>query len=138
MYFFIINMETFTVSTSKKYELVDITEQVREILKKSKIKEGICTVYTPHATAAIIINENYDPNVMDDVIEALQKLIPEGKWRHDRIDNNAAAHIKSAIVGPSETIPVKDGELMLGRWQDIIFADFDGPRSDREIFVLVK
>ncbi len=131
-------METFTVSTSKKYEIVDITPQVKEIVQKSKIKNGICTVYTPHATSSIIINENYDPNVMDDIIEALDKLIPEGKWRHDRIDNNAASHIKAAIIGPSETIPIKDGRLMLGQWQNIMLADFDGPRNDRQIFVTLS
>lgn len=128
-------MHTFTISSIKKNELVNITPKVSEIVQKSNIKEGLCTIYTPHATAAILINENYDPNVMDDVLDALNKLIPEGKWQHDRIDNNGAAHIKSAIIGPSETIPIKDGELMLGQWQDIMFAEFDGPRADRQVFV---
>jgi len=130
-------MHTFTISTSKKYELVDITSQVRDIVEKSEVKDGLCTIFTPHATAAILINENYDPNVMDDVIAALNKMIPEGIWKHDRIDNNAAAHIKAAIIGPSETVPIRNGKLVLGRWQDVMFADFDGPRSSREIIVKI-
>ncbi|MBW2994970.1 secondary thiamine-phosphate synthase enzyme YjbQ [Candidatus Woesearchaeota archaeon] len=129
-------MEEFSIKTDSKYNMVDITEKVKEIVKDSKIKEGICTVYAAHATCAVMVNENYDPNIMDDILEYMAKVIPEGKWRHDRVDNNGAAHIKSAIIGPSETIPVKDGELMLGTWQDIMLADFDGPKQ-RKIIVQV-
>jgi secondary thiamine-phosphate synthase enzyme len=90
-----------------------------------------------HATAAIVINENYDPNVCEDVLDALGKLIPEGVWRHDRVDNNAAAHIKSAILGPGETIPVREGKLVLGTWQAIMLVELDGPR-DRRVVVTVR
>jgi secondary thiamine-phosphate synthase enzyme len=128
-------MDTINVSSTKKYELIDITEQINKIVDNSQVKDGLCNVYTPHATAAILINENYDPNVMDDVISALDKIIPEGVWKHDAVDSNGAAHIKAAIIGPSENIPIKDGKLMLGRWQDIMMADFDGPRSNRAIHV---
>lgn len=131
-------MEEFTVSTSKSQELVDITNQVKKIVKESKIKEGICNVYVPHATCGVLINENYDPNVMEDIIECLAKVVPEGKWRHDRVDNNGASHIKSAIIGPSEAIPIKDGELLLGTWQDIMLADFDGPKQRRVIVTISK
>jgi len=133
-----LSVHTLTISTTKKNELIDITPQIEEIVRKSKIREGICVIYTPHATTAIIINENYDPHVMDDVLDALHKLIPEGKWQHDRIDNNAAAHIKSAIIGPSQTIPIKDSKLMLGQWQAIMFADFDGPRNKRQIIITLQ
>ena len=129
--------EEFTISTSKKQELIDITNNVNSIIKKSKVKNGICNIFAAHATAAIIINENYDPNICLDLIGALNKLIPSGIWRHDRIDGNADAHIKSAILGPSETIPVKDGKLDLGRWQALMFAELDGPRSGRKIIVTV-
>jgi len=129
-------MEEFSVSTKEKYDMVDITKQVKKIVKDSKIKKGICTVYVPHATCAVLINENYDPNVMDDVLDCLNKLVPEGKWKHDRVDNNGAAHIKSAIIGPSETIPIKNRELLLGTWQDIMLADFDGPRQRKIIVTL--
>jgi secondary thiamine-phosphate synthase enzyme len=130
-------MKEFSVSTGKKYDMVDVTEQVKKIVKDSKIKEGVCTVYVPHATCAVLINENYDPNVMEDVLDAMAKLVPEGKWRHDKVDNNGAAHIKSAIIGPSETVPVKNGELLLGTWQDIMLADFDGPKQRKVIVEIV-
>jgi len=125
------------ISTKAKYDVVDIQKQVESIVKESKVKNGLCNVFVAHATAAVIINENYDPNVCDDIIDAMAELVKEGKWRHDRVDDNAAAHIKSAIIGPSETIPVKDGKLILGRWQNIIVCDFDGPREERSVFVSV-
>ena len=129
--------EEIILSTSKKQELIDITDKVSNIIKKSKIKNGICSVFTAHATAAIIINENYDPNICLDLLDALNKLVPRGIWRHDRIDGNADAHIKSAILGPSETIPIKNGKLQLGQWQSIMMAELDGPRSNRKIIVTI-
>ncbi|MBU2561026.1 MAG: secondary thiamine-phosphate synthase enzyme YjbQ [Nanoarchaeota archaeon] len=128
----------FTVSTTKKQELVDITHQVEEAVAKSGAKEGLCNVYVAHATAAIAINENADPNITLDIIDALDKTVKESGWRHDCIDNNAAAHIKAAIVGPSETIPVKDGKLRLGRWQGIFLCDFDGPRKRTVAVTVIK
>ena len=129
--------EEIILSTSKKQELIDITDKINIIIKKSKIKNGICNVFTAHATAAIIINENYDPNICLDLIDALNKLIPSGIWRHDRIDGNADAHIKSAILGVSETIPIRNGELDLGRWQSAMFVELDGPRGNRKIIVTI-
>jgi len=128
-------MKEIALKTTKKYELIDITEKVNGFVKG--IDEGTCVVYTPHATASIIINENWDPNVCDDFITCLNKLIPEGVWKHDKADNNAAAHIKSAIIGPSEVIPIKNGKLKLGTWQSIMFCEFDGPRSERKVIVQV-
>ncbi len=127
-------MEKITVSTEKPQQIVDITAEVKKIAKKSAVKEGICWVYTGHATCAVMINENWDPNIMLDIIDSLNDIIPKGKWRHDQADNNGSAHIKASIIGPSEIIPVKNGELLLGRWQDIMLADFDGPKK-REILV---
>lgn len=130
--------KTFKISTAKQQELVDITKEVKEIVKDSKAKEGMCLVYVPHASAAIIINENYDPNICLDIIDALNNAIPlHKKYRHDKVDNNAAAHIKSAIIGPSETIPVKDSKLILGTWQSIMLAEFDGPKKERTVIVQV-
>ena len=129
--------EDITLSTSKKQELIDITGKINTIIKKSKIKNGFCNIFTAHATAAIIINENYDPNICLDLLDALNKLVPDGIWRHDRIDGNADSHIKSAILGPSETIPIKDGKLELGRWQSVMFTELDGPRSNRKIIVTI-
>src|SRR5271169_6831954 len=107
----------FHVRSRRKHEMLDITRQVADIVRDSKATEAICSVYVTHATAAIVINENDDPNVCEDVLDALSKLIPAGVWRHDRVDGNAAAHIESAILGPGETIPVRDGALVLGTWQ---------------------
>ncbi len=129
--------EEFYISTKKKQELIDITSKVNSIIAKSKAKSGLCNVFTAHATAAIIINENYDPNICTDLINALNKLVPKGIWLHDKIDGNADSHIKSAILGPSETIPIKNGELQLGRWQSIMLAELDGPRNDRKIRITV-
>lgn len=129
--------EDFYISTSKKQELIGITDKVNSIIKKSKVKEGICNVFVAHATAAIVINENYDPNICIDLIDALNKLVPSGIWRHDRIDGNADAHIKSAILGSSETIPIKDNKLDLGRWQSIMMVELDGPRQGRRLVVTI-
>ena len=130
-------MEEFRIKSSRKYQMIDITANVAEIVQKKAVSEAICCVYTPHTTAAITINENDDPNVCEDVLDALAKLIPQGVWRHDRIDNNAAAHIKAAIIGPSEAIPVSDGKLLLGTWQAVMLVELDGPR-DRRVIVDVR
>ena len=131
-----MQQETF-LSTSKKHELIDISDKVNSIIRKSNIKNGLCNVFTAHATAAIIINENYDPNICLDLLDALNKLIPSGIWRHDKIDGNADAHIKAAILGPQETIPIKNGQLDLGRWQALIFCELDGPRNNRKIITTI-
>ena len=129
---------TLTRSTSAKYEVLDITPEVSAAVEKSGVREGLCTVFTPHATAAVTINENDDPNVGTDLLDALARLVKEHDgWRHDRVDDNAAAHIKAAIVGPSETIPVKSGRLALGTWQNVFLCEFDGPRPSRHVVVTV-
>jgi secondary thiamine-phosphate synthase enzyme len=126
-----------TISSSKRLEMIDINDEVEKIVKESKIKEGVCNIFCTHATAAIAINENYDPNVCEDFNDALSKLIPRGKWRHDSIDGNADAHIKAAIIGPSETVPIKNKRLQLGQWQSIMFVELDGPRSNRNVIVTI-
>jgi len=126
-------MQEFYIKSSRRYQMIDITARVQEIVKTANVREGICCVYTPHATAAITVNENADPNVCEDFLDALAKLVPEGIWRHDRIDNNGAAHIKAALIGPSEVIPVKDGRLLLGTWQAVMLVELDGPRERRVI-----
>jgi secondary thiamine-phosphate synthase enzyme len=128
---------TIEVSTRKARELVDITEQTRERVLSSGVTEGICSLYTQGSTAALMVQENADPNITLDVLDALEKLVPPGVWRHDRIDNNGAAHIQSGIVGPSETFPIRDGRLALSTWQNIFLCDFDGPRRVRRIMVTI-
>jgi secondary thiamine-phosphate synthase enzyme len=122
--------------TRAKRELVDITSELAAIVSKAAMAEGLCHVYVAHATAAIVINENDDPNVCVDLLDALDRLIPAGIWRHDRVDGNAASHIQAAILGPGETIPVRDGKLLLGRWQAVMLAELDGPRERRIIVTL--
>lgn len=127
-------METLRIKTRKRKEVVDITAEVERVVSKSNIKEGICFLFVPHATAALTINESADPNIKTDFLESLEKLIPDGIWRHDRIDNNGAAHLKSAIIKPDLMIPIKDSRLLLGTWQAIMLCEFDGPR-ERKIYI---
>lgn len=130
-------MAEFSIRTGKQQEMVDITDRVSDLVKRSGIGDGMCLVYVPHATAAVVINENADPNVCEDILDSLRGLIPDGKWRHDRIDDNAAAHIKATVLGPSETVPVRSGRLRLGTWQSIMLVELDGPR-ERTVIVEVR
>ena len=130
-------MTELRLRTRAKRELVDITSELAAIVSKAAMVEGLCHVYVAHATAAIVINENDDPNVCVDLLDALDRLIPAGIWRHDRVDGNAASHIQAAILGPGEIIPIRDGELLLGRWQAVMLAELDGPR-ERQIFVTLR
>ena len=128
---------TIRLRTRKKAEVVDLTKQVADAVSRSGVDEGMCTVFVRHATAAIVINENADPGFRLDLVAALDKLFPEGVWEHDKIDDNGAAHLKAAVLGPSEVVPVRDGRLLLGTWQGIALVECDGPR-DREIVVDVR
>ena len=128
---------TFTVKTVRRHQIVDITAQVARFVAGHAPAEGICWVYAPHATAAITINENADPQVCEDILDALGKLVPQGVWRHDRVDGNADAHIKAAIIGPGQAIPVEAGKLLLGTWQAIMLVELDGPRT-RTIHVMLR
>ena len=130
-------MTEFRVRTKAKREMIDITAQVADIVARAAPGEALCSVYTPHATAAIVVNENDDPNVCVDVLDALDRLIPAGVWRHDRVDGNAAAHIQATVLGPGETIPVRDGRLVLGTWQAVMLVELDGPR-ERRVVVTVR
>ncbi len=130
-------MPEMHIRTGRTAEMLDITDRVHQFVQEAGIREGICLVYVPHATAAVVINENDDPNVCKDILDALARLIPDGTWLHDRIDNNASAHIKASILGPSEAIPIHAGRLRLGRWQSIMLVEFDGPR-DRTVDVTIK
>ncbi len=121
-------MEKIEVSSRSRTEMVDITQDVSECVRRSGVREGVCTVYVPHTTAAVTINEGDDPSVRKDILGMLNKLIPlEAGYQHS--EGNSAAHIKSAIVGASKTIPVSGGELVLGTWQSVFFCEFDGPRK---------
>ena len=130
-------MHEFTFSTTEKQELIDVTDDVKKIVEKSGLNEGTCLVYVPHSTAAIIINENWDPGVCEDVLSSLSRMVPKTvDYKHDKVDGNAAAHVKSALLGPSETLAFVDKKLVLGRWQAVMFCEFDGPRTRRVIVQL--
>jgi secondary thiamine-phosphate synthase enzyme len=129
-------MTELTIKTTRKRELVDVTAEVETIVAKSGLEEGLCSVYVAHATAAIIVNENDDPNVCVDLLDALDRLVPAGIWRHDRVDGNAASHIQAAMLGPGEVVPFRKGRLCLGRWQAIMLAELDGPRERRLLVTL--
>ncbi|MBI9038624.1 MAG: YjbQ family protein [Bacteroidales bacterium] len=128
---------TFQISTDKHNGLYDITNHVNEIISETKIISGIVSVYVQGATAAIMIQENWDQSVQNDVISLLKKLIPAGVWEHDSQDNNGDSHLKAGIIGPSETIPIIDGKIGLSTWQNIFLCEFDGPRRQRNIVVTV-
>jgi secondary thiamine-phosphate synthase enzyme len=117
--------------------MIDVTDRVAAIVERSGVRAGLCHVFVPHATAAIVVNENDDPNLCTDVLHALTRLVPDGVWLHDRIDGNGAAHIQAAILGPSETLPVDEGRLLLGTWQAIMLVELDGPRH-RQVIVTVR
>jgi len=128
---------TITISTHRREELIDITEKVKAVVRERGVRDGLVHVYAQGATAAIMIQENWDESVQTDVIHLLQKLIPPGVWLHDQQDNNGDAHLKSGLVGPSESVPIIDGELGLSTWQNIFFCEFDGPRAERRIVCTV-
>jgi secondary thiamine-phosphate synthase enzyme len=123
-------MTALTLKTTERFACLDVTESVAEIVRASGVQSGLCHVMVLHATAAIVVNENDDPNIGVDLLAALDRMIPlRAGWLHDRIDGNAHAHLKAAILGPSETLAIEAGELVLGRWQGIMLVELDGPRE---------
>jgi len=128
-------MTTFTIDSHQRVELIDITASVRAAIRNSGIAEGLAVVFTPHTTAAVTINENADPDVARDLIAALNQLVPfDNHYRH--AEGNSAAHVKSSLVGVSETLIVQGGTPLLGTWQGVYFCEFDGPRR-RQVQVRV-
>src|SRR5512137_2161050 len=123
-------MKQFSVKTTSRFQMIDITGMVRSTLRESGVQSGICCVLVPHTTAAVTINENADADVQRDIIADLAKVIPLiDNYRH--IEGNSAAHVKSSLVGAWEMVMVERGELVLGTWQSLFFCEFDGPRTRR-------
>ena len=123
------------VKTKSKTEILDITQSVQRIVGESSVRSGICHIYVPHTTSAIMINENTDPNVGRDILKELNKVIPfDDNYGHT--EGNSAAHIKSSLIGVSKAVIVEEGRLMLGTWQAVFFCEFDGPR-ERRVYVKV-
>lgn len=128
-------VDTLELRSGKRADAIDITDRVQQVVHESGVQTGLCQVYVPHTTAAVFINENADPDALADILGCLEALVPwDNGYRH--AEGNAAAHIKATLVGTSQTLPVRNGRLMLGRWQGIFFADFDGPR-ERQFHVTV-
>ena len=126
-------IKQFTIKTSKRNEFVDITAQIQEIV--GEVSEGVVTVFVPHTTTGITINENADPDVPRDILKKLEKLIPQ-QDNYSHMEGNSDAHIKASLFGSSVRVIVKDSQLLLGTWQSIFFCEFDGPRT-RKFYVQV-
>jgi len=129
--------KTLRIRTTSREQLLDLTEEVRAAAHESGVAEGLVHVYVRGATAAVMIQENWDDSVQRDVVAWLARLAPRGVWEHDRQDGNGDAHLKAGLVGPSETIPMADGQLLLSRWQNVFLCEFDGPRESREVVITV-
>ena len=123
------------VSSSTRVQFIDITAEVKSTVQASECNEGVCCVYIPHTTAAVTVNEGADPDVSRDIMDQLEKIAPSGaRYRHT--EGNADAHIRSTLVGVSQVLPIRGGDLVLGTWQSVFFCEFDGPRR-RKVLVTV-
>jgi secondary thiamine-phosphate synthase enzyme len=125
--------ENISVATSRREELVDTTVQVQKTVSRSGIENGLAVLYVQGATAALMIQENWDESVQSDVVNLLRQIIPRGVWLHDQQDGNGDSHLKAGLVGPSESIPIIDSSLGLSQWQNVFLCEFDGPRSERVV-----
>ena len=131
---FMAHRELLVFDTQNREELVDVTEKLKRIAAEHA-DASLMTIFARGATSAVMIQENWDPNIRDDILECLRYLVPSGRWRHDRVDGNADAHIKAGIIGPSAAIPLAAGKMLLGTWQNVFFCELDGPRQGRELIV---
>jgi len=128
-----VHFDTLEVSTSKRVDLVNITRRVEEVVERSGVKDGLCLVFAPHATAAVIANED-ERGLKEDIVQWLEESFPRnGKWRHNLVDDNASAHLASAFTSSCRVFPVKGGELVRGTWQSIFLVEMDGPRRRRVV-----
>jgi secondary thiamine-phosphate synthase enzyme len=129
-------LERLALHTTERSQLIDITDRVQELVQRSGVRDGLAVVYVPHTTAGVTINENADPDVRHDLLRKLETLVPqrEAYYRHN--EGNSDSHVKCSLVGPSITVLIENGRLILGQWQGIYFCEFDGPRS-REAYVKI-
>ncbi|MBN1818462.1 MAG: YjbQ family protein [Sedimentisphaerales bacterium] len=131
-----VMQDTFSIRTTQRNEMVDITSQVQDLVSGGKIQNGVVTIYCPHTTAGITINENADPDVVHDILLTLHALIPQNRPGYRHSEGNSDAHVKSSLVGAGEQVLLENGRLHLGTWQGIYFCEFDGPRT-RKVSVQV-
>lgn len=127
-------IKELAVATRARAQMIDITREIREAVRQTGVMEGICYVFVPHTTAGVTINENADPDVVTDLLDEMEKIVP---WQdgYMHMEGNSAAHIKASMMGFSQAVFVERGQLVLGTWQGIYFCEFDGPRKRK---VLVK
>ena len=130
-------LEYLSVRTGKKIQFVDISREIKSIVEKHGIKSGLCTIYVPHTTAGVTINENSDPDVVTDMIMEINKLVPF-KDGYLHMEGNSAAHIQASLIGASQSVIIENGRLLLGTWQGIYFCEFDGPRERKVIVKLME
>lgn len=124
-------LKEISIESVQRQEIIDITSEVKKALENSGIKQGIAVIYSPHTTAGITVNENYDDDVKRDIIYALSSFVTEKGYNH--AEGNSESHVKAGLIGPSQTIPFEGSELRLGTWQGIFFCEFDGPRKRKTI-----
>ncbi|KYC52391.1 MAG: hypothetical protein AMQ22_00849 [Candidatus Methanofastidiosum methylothiophilum] len=129
--------QIINLRTNKMVEAIDITKKVKEIISKSNFSSGLCVIYSPHTTSGIMINESYDPSVVEDINTFLSELVPHNR-NYKHLEGNSDAHIKCSMIGPSKTIIIENEKLVLGEWQGIFFMEFDGPRSRNVYVKLIK
>lgn len=128
--------ERLSTRSQRREHAIDVTDRVREVVRKSRVRSGVCTVFAQHTTAGICVNENADPDVVTDLYAAFRRAVPDdAAYRH--AEGNSPAHVRSVISGAAATIPIVDGDLALGTWQGIYFVDFDGPRERHFVVSLV-
>ena len=127
-------MESFSVSTSRAVEFIDITGRVEALVRASAVKDGVGTIFVPHTTAGVTINENADPAVIKDILMLLDEVVPQSHSSYSHSEGNSAAHIKSSMMGHSANVLISNGQMQLGTWQSIFFCEFDGPRA-RKVWV---
>lgn len=130
-------MRTIITDTTEREALYDISSEIKDIVAESGVQTGLVHIYTQHTTAAIVIQEDWNNTVPRDMVNFMHRLIPVGCWEHDRHDGNGDAHLKAGIIGSSETIPIIDGKIGLGKWQNIFLCEFDGPRQGREVIITI-
>jgi len=132
-----VYQDEFNMSTSRRIQVIDITDRVEKVVKRSGLKDGICQILVPHATAGIILEEN-ESGLIRDIEKKIEDMFPKGEgYEHDRIDDNANSHLASGFIGQSRILPIKDGRIVRGTWQRPLLLELDGPRSSRRVFITV-
>ena len=130
-------METLSVSTKERYQLIDITDKVSQIIEKNQWQEGLVLVFVPHSTCAILLTEN-ETGLKEDWVSVFKKIVDNLNFKHNQIDNNADSHILSGLIGQGKVLPLLDGKLKIGTWQQIFLVELDGPRTRNVIIKFVQ